>query len=124
MTRRSSSSFEAEVSSDVEEKSALDLDADLDVDVEKGDELRLGAGCVTNETPVPGAMPVGVQSQDVEVEEASEEERHGFSATLDRVLSRTSTKTPNPGPPPDGGLKAWMIGTCPGHGENGVKWAN
>ena len=36
-----------------------------------------------------------------------------LSKVVSRVLSRTSTKSShwNPGPPPDGGLKAWLVGT-------------
>lgn len=33
----------------------------------------------------------------------------GLTAVLGRVVSRTSTKSA-PGPPPDGGMKAWITG--------------
>jgi hypothetical protein len=33
----------------------------------------------------------------------------GLTAVLSRVISRASTKS-NPGPPPDGGMKAWITG--------------
>lgn len=37
--------------------------------------------------------------------------RTGVAGVLERVISRTSTKsTWNPGPPPDGGVQAWMAG--------------
>lgn len=37
--------------------------------------------------------------------------RDGIAGAIERVISRTSTKSNwNPGPPPDGGKKAWMNG--------------
>lgn len=37
--------------------------------------------------------------------------RDGIAGVIERVISRTSTKSNwNPGPPPDGGKKAWMAG--------------
>lgn len=37
--------------------------------------------------------------------------RDGIAGAIERVISRTSTKSSwNPGPPPDGGKKAWMAG--------------
>ncbi|KAK0724146.1 major facilitator superfamily transporter [Lasiosphaeris hirsuta] len=38
----------------------------------------------------------------------------GLSTILSRAISRTSTKSVNPGPPPDGGLQAWTAAIC-GH---------
>ncbi len=34
-----------------------------------------------------------------------------LSTVLSRVLTKASTKSFQPGPPPDGGLKAWTAGT-------------
>ena len=39
-----------------------------------------------------------------------EEDDRGVMSVLDRVLSRASAKSVNPGPPPDGGMKAWISG--------------
>lgn len=37
--------------------------------------------------------------------------RDGIAGAIERVISRTSTKSNwNPGPPPDGGKNAWMAG--------------
>lgn len=37
--------------------------------------------------------------------------RDGIAGAIERVISRTSTKSSwNPGPPPDGGKKAWLAG--------------
>ena len=36
----------------------------------------------------------------------------GISKVLSRVVTRTSIKSLNPGPPPDGGLQAWIAGKC------------
>lgn len=37
--------------------------------------------------------------------------REGIAGAIERVISRTSTKSNwNPGPPPDGGVKAWTAG--------------
>lgn len=37
--------------------------------------------------------------------------RDGIAGVIERVISRTSTKSNwNPGPPPDGGKKAWTAG--------------
>jgi hypothetical protein len=41
----------------------------------------------------------------------AEKPKHGLSAVLSRTFSRASTV--DPGPPPDGGAKAWMIGQYP-----------
>lgn len=39
------------------------------------------------------------------------EENHGQTPhALSVVLSRASTRTVDPGPPPDGGLRAWITG--------------
>ena len=100
------------MSRDVEKDSMRDQadeEADLDVDIEK-QTSRQELECATDETPMPGTTPPGDGSRESGEYETAEEGRHGFGATLDRVLSRASTKSVSPGPPPDGGLKAWMIG--------------
>lgn len=41
----------------------------------------------------------------------NESGRTGLGGAIEKAISRTSTKSSwNPGPPPDGGLKAWMAG--------------
>lgn len=47
--------------------------------------------------------------------------RGGLAGVLDRAVSRVSTKSSwNPGPPPDGGGKAWTAGQYPE--ENMICW--
>lgn len=45
---------------------------------------------------------------------ANQSPNGGLSTMLSKAISRTSTKSFNPGPPPDGGLQAWTMAIC-GH---------
>lgn len=73
------------------------LDDDDDDDFEEGYESREGSG---------------VEDREDEGREGGG--RGGLGGVLDRVVSRVSTKSSwNPGPPPDGGVKAWTAGISP-----------
>lgn len=55
------------------------------------------------------------EHEDESTEDAREEEegsgQGGLAGIIERAASRVSTKSSwNPGPPPDGGIKAWMAG--------------
>ncbi|KAK8069599.1 MFS monocarboxylate transporter [Apiospora phragmitis] len=95
---------------------------DLPVDVEKQDGIKRSGPGGTGDTD-QGPRKVaseGHQTQDanenwrVEPEPAVlDTEASGVAGTMNRVLSRISTKSSwNPGPPPDGGKAAWLACLC------------
>ncbi|KAK3367618.1 major facilitator superfamily domain-containing protein [Podospora didyma] len=54
-----------------------------------------------------------VDNEEISQHSADGEQGTGLAKVISRVLSRTSTKSLwNPGPPPDGGLKAWTTVAC------------
>lgn len=77
------------------ETSSADISID-ETDLVSGDaeEERQDAADQEREKNAPSRAPGG-----------------GIAGVLERVVSRASTKSSwNPGPPPDGGLKAWTAG--------------
>ncbi len=68
---------------------------------------------VSHEFVVPGVVPVEEGDNDTEDDQNEEGAGGELSdrpvSVLDRVLSRASSRG-NPGPPPDGGMKAWITG--------------
>src|SRR3569833_80390 len=109
--------------------SASDVDRDQRCsgsDLEKGDiDIRGSGEDEQGETAVePGLRPNAVTTNptDASAEGDSTGDSAGYqpdeaegrvSAVLSRVLSRTSAKSCPPGPPPDGGLRAWIVGKEP-----------
>ena len=85
---------------------------DLDADMEK-QESQEELDSISHEESDREEESVGDGSRESNPTSQEEPEWRGLAATLDRVLSRASTKSVNPGPPPDGGVQAWMIGTGP-----------
>jgi hypothetical protein len=90
-------------------------DLDMSVDVEKQevcDTEDSKASCSTDENAVvlPGAPPVGTEPSKEAFVDPEEEARGRFGTAMDRVLSRASSKGTHPGPPPDGGWRAWIVG--------------
>ncbi|KAI1428970.1 riboflavin transporter MCH5 [Xylaria sp. FL1777] len=92
-------------------------DGELRIDIEKQDSqdaTRLGPH------PAEGEPASRKEEEDdqwkVEPEpDFLDTDAGGAAGVLNRVLSRISTKaSQNPGPPPDGGKKAWMMSFC-GH---------
>jgi hypothetical protein len=50
--------------------------------------------------------------------------RAGVADAIERIISRTSTKSWSPGPPPDGGLQAWIAGEfCVVHKKASWTWS-
>ncbi|KAK8014754.1 major facilitator superfamily transporter [Apiospora arundinis] len=95
---------------------------DLPVDIEKQDETtRSGPGGTTDGHRGQGKLAnEGHHAQEddeswqIEPEPAVlDTEATGVAGTMNRVLSRISTKSSwNPGPPPDGGKAAWLACLC------------
>lgn len=133
ISRSSSSTIsELDASSDVEKASARSVDqkrwhtresGDLEKQVEEQREGPRDRD-FTSEAAIP-ELPLEVEGKDQDLQgeqgdgsvDAGEE--GVLSRVFSRVLSHASTKSNwNPGPPPDGGLKAWMAGrwtsVCPG----------
>ncbi len=103
---RYSSSIEAEESSDIEKERQLDPENGDDLKEKYGEE-KLRQECDIAQIVAPGDGGMGEYAEDELAEEPS-----GVVAVLSRVLSRTSAKSCHPGPPPDGGLRAWVTGMC------------
>ena len=111
---RVSSSSRRSIEGEKESDSSVSIqhsDPERDVEKRLDDTAKESSG--DNESP-------GQQGADIEtVEEAdealgdnasrtTEKPTNGLSGVLSRIVSRASTV--DPGPPPDGGLHAWMIG--------------
>lgn len=123
---RSSSSTISELdpSSDVEKASARSVDQRGRVDRQSRDIEKQLEGQREVGQDGDRASKAAISGEPFDAEEAAqhlqEEQRNGgdgageagmLSRVLSRVLSHASTKSSwNPGPPPDGGLKAWMAG--------------
>jgi hypothetical protein len=60
------------------------------------------------------------EGDDIETYPVVNETREEENRQKDGAVTRTSTKSSwkDPGPPPDGGRKAWIQGSCPSPGLN------
>ena len=113
----SPSGSDLDKSSDIEKIASLHTKSSDNVslgDIEKRQELRRKDSRSSNNQALPGLR---LDDDDIEPDsdgdstQEPEEQRGGLGRVVGRVLSRSTTKSSwNPGPPPDGGVKAWTAG--------------
>jgi hypothetical protein len=94
---------------------SIDSDRISATDLEKQDDERREV--LAPEPGVPGDESEYLDELEVEGNNIEDDETPTggrLSAVVSRVLSKTSIKS-NPGPPPDGGLQAWLMGILHSH---------